>query len=101
MDVSEAPAGGQVRNSNAYSLRARLSEFGAMTRSCGAVTDNLNESKAALEEALRGPDLLITTGFGRVIKNAREYFRSFKDAGVPMWVVVHHHQFFDSARRYC
>jgi molybdopterin molybdotransferase len=64
MDMSETPTCGQVRNSNAYSLRARFSECGAVTRYCGAVTDNLNESKAALDEARRGSDLLITTGLG-------------------------------------
>jgi len=77
VDVSETPACGQVRNSNAYSLRALLSECGASTRYCGAVTDNLNELCAALEEARRGADLLITTGGASVgerdlIKSALE-----------------------------
>ena len=62
VDVSVTPACGQVRNSNAYSLTALLSECGATTRYCGAVTDNLNELCAALEKGRRGADVLITTG---------------------------------------
>jgi molybdopterin molybdotransferase len=62
VDVSDTPACGQVRNSNAYSLRALLSECGATTRYCGAVTDNINALSAALEEARRGSDVLVTTG---------------------------------------
>ncbi len=77
VDVSDTPACGQVRNSNAYSLRALFSECGANARYCGAVTDNLNELSAALEEARRGADLLITTGGASVgerdlIKSALE-----------------------------
>ena len=77
VDVSETPACGQVRNSNAYSLSALLSQCGATTRYCGVVTDNLNELRAALEGARRGSDLLITTGGASVgerdlIKSALE-----------------------------
>jgi len=77
VDVSETPTCGQVRNSNAYSLSALLSQCGATTRYCGVVTDNLNELRAALEGARRGSDLLITTGGASVgerdlIKSALE-----------------------------
>jgi molybdopterin molybdotransferase len=77
VDVSETPACGQARNSNAYSLRALLSECGTATRYCGSVTDSLNGLCAALEEARRGADLLITTGGASVgerdlIKSALE-----------------------------
>ena len=60
--VAEAPACGQVRNSNAYSLRALLSEAGATVRYCGAVTDDLQRLRSALEDARLEADLLITTG---------------------------------------
>jgi molybdopterin molybdotransferase len=62
VDVSETPACGQVRNSNASVLSALLSECGAETRYCGAVTDNSEQLRSALEEARQGADLLLTTG---------------------------------------
>ena len=62
VDVTERPQCGQVRNSNAYSLRALLSECGAEVRYCGTVTDNSDELRSALETAREGADLLVTTG---------------------------------------
>lgn len=75
--VAEAPACGQVRNSNAYSLRALLFEAGATVRYCGAVTDDLQRLRSALEDARLEADLLITTGGASVgerdlIKSALE-----------------------------
>lgn len=62
VDVTERPQCGQVRNSNAYSLGALLSECGAEVRYCGTVSDNAGELGSALEAAREGADLLITTG---------------------------------------
>lgn len=62
VDVTERPACGQVRNSNAYSLTALLSKCGAEVRYCGVVTDNSDELRSALETARGGADLLVTTG---------------------------------------
>jgi len=58
----ETPALGQVRNSNAYSLAALLSQCGAEARYCGAVADNSDRLSSALEAACEGADFLITTG---------------------------------------
>lgn len=62
VDVSERPAYGQVRNSNAYSLVAALSECGAEARYCGAVADSPERLRSALQAAREGADLLLTTG---------------------------------------
>ena len=62
VDVSETPACGQVRNSNAHVLMALLSESGVDARYCGAVKDNSEQLRAALETARQGSDLVITTG---------------------------------------
>jgi molybdopterin molybdotransferase len=62
VDVSETPACGQVRNSNAYLLMALLSECGVEARYCGAVADNSELLRAALQSAREGADLLLTTG---------------------------------------
>lgn len=58
----ETPALGQVRNSNAYSLVALLSECGAEVRYCGTVGDNSDRLSSVLEAACEGADFLITTG---------------------------------------
>ena len=62
VDVSDTPACGQVRNSNAYALVALLSQWGAEARYLGSVADNSERLRAALEAAREGADLLITTG---------------------------------------
>lgn len=62
VDVSEIPACGQVRNSNAYLLMAHLADHGAQVRYCGAVVDNSERLRAALEAGRESADLLITTG---------------------------------------
>ncbi|HEV2400578.1 MAG TPA: gephyrin-like molybdotransferase Glp [Candidatus Sulfotelmatobacter sp.] len=62
VDVTESPQCGQIRNSNAYSLTALLSECGAEVRYCGTVSDNAGELGSALEAAREGADLLIMTG---------------------------------------
>jgi molybdopterin molybdotransferase len=62
VDVSETPACGQVRNSNASLLTALLSECGAEARYYRAVTDNSEQLRSVLEEARQGADLLLTTG---------------------------------------
>jgi molybdopterin molybdotransferase len=62
VDIRERPACGQIRNSNAYSLAALLSECGTEARYCGTVTDNSDELRSALEAAREGADILITTG---------------------------------------
>lgn len=62
VEVSEEPRCGQVRNSNAFTLSALLTECGAETRYCGTVIDDGDDLRSALESALEGSDLLITTG---------------------------------------
>ena len=58
----ETPAVGQVRNSNAYSLMALLSECGAEPRYCGTVNDNVESLSTSLRAARQDADMLITTG---------------------------------------
>lgn len=62
VDVSDTPACGQVRNSNAYTLMALLSQCGTEGRYCGAVADSCERLRAALDSAREGADLLLTTG---------------------------------------
>lgn len=62
VEVSDTPACGQVRNSNAYALMALLSQCGAEARYCGAVADSCERLRAALDSAREGADLLLTTG---------------------------------------
>jgi predicted dehydrogenase len=70
VDVSETPACGQVRNSNAYSLVALLSECGVEAKYCGAVADISEPLCVALKSAREGADLIITTG-GNVLAEAK------------------------------
>jgi molybdopterin molybdotransferase len=62
VDISAAPARGQVRNSNAVALSALVLAAGGEPRYEGVATDNHAVLAAMLERARRGADLLITTG---------------------------------------
>lgn len=62
VEVNETPGCGQVRNSNASVLTGVLSQCGAETRYCGAISDTSTQLRSALESAARNTDLLITTG---------------------------------------
>lgn len=62
VEVHETPACGQVRNSNAYTLTAMLSQCGAETRYFGIAADSRAQLRSALEAARENSDLLITTG---------------------------------------
>ncbi|MGA9978408.1 MAG: gephyrin-like molybdotransferase Glp [Candidatus Sulfotelmatobacter sp.] len=62
VDVSDTPACGQVRNSNAYALMALLSQCGAEAQYRGTVADTRERLRAALDSAREGADLLLTTG---------------------------------------
>ena len=95
VEVAEAPECGQVRNSNGYSLSALLNECGADTRYCGAITDDPDELRSALEEARRDADLLPRTshahipghipcepGLCDVVWMERDAARSHRDQGI-------------------
>jgi len=62
VDVSVTPGHGQIRNSNAYTLTALISECGAEAQFSGTAPDNRAELRRLLEAAREGADLLITTG---------------------------------------
>jgi molybdopterin molybdotransferase len=57
----ETPTVGQVRNSNAYTLMALLSECGAKAR-YGTISDNVESLSTSLRAAREDADMLITTG---------------------------------------
>lgn len=62
VDVTVTPGHGQIRNSNAYTLTALISECGAEAQFSGTAPDNRAELRRLLEAARDGADLLITTG---------------------------------------
>ncbi|MGJ9416365.1 gephyrin-like molybdotransferase Glp [Massilia sp. CMS3.1] len=62
----EAPGGvlapGAIYNSNRFTLRALLENFGCTIADFGIVPDTLEATRATLVEAARGNDLIITSG---------------------------------------
>jgi molybdopterin molybdotransferase len=62
----EAPGGvlapGAIYNSNRFTLRALLENFGCVVRDFGIVPDTLEATRATLREAARENDLVITSG---------------------------------------
>ena len=53
---------GAIYNSNRYTLRALLENFGCEVTDFGIVPDSLEATRATLREAARGHDLIITSG---------------------------------------
>lgn len=62
VDVSTAPSGAQIRNSNSYTLASYAERAGAIVENLGAVKDTLEATRDALLEAARGRDIVITSG---------------------------------------
>ncbi|HEV8133016.1 MAG TPA: gephyrin-like molybdotransferase Glp [Acidobacteriota bacterium] len=62
VDVHAAPGRGQIRNSNAFTLGALITECGAEYKYCGTAPDNGERLRRMLETARAGADALITTG---------------------------------------
>jgi molybdopterin molybdotransferase len=62
VEVTATPGHGQIRNSNAYTLSALISECGAEARLGGTAPDDRAELRRLLEAPREGAHLLITTG---------------------------------------
>ncbi len=62
VDVTAIPGHGQIRNSNAFTLTALITECGAEARFCGTAPDDREALRGVLESARKGCDMLITTG---------------------------------------
>jgi len=58
----EALAPGAIYNSNRFTLRGLLENFGCEVRDFGIVPDSLEATRATLREAAQGHDLIITSG---------------------------------------
>lgn len=62
----EAPGGqlapGAIYNSNRFTLRGLLENFGCQITDFGIVPDSLEATRATLREAARGHDLIVTSG---------------------------------------
>lgn len=61
VNIEETPVGGQIRNSNAYSLWGLIQESGAIPYSLGTARDSEAELLEKLSEGLKY-DLLLTSG---------------------------------------
>ena len=62
VDVNAVPRHGQIRNSNAFTLTALITECGAEVRLCGTVPDDREALRRLLTSARREADVLVTTG---------------------------------------
>jgi molybdopterin molybdotransferase len=62
VELGEAPGPGQIVNSNAHLLAARLREEGCRVLSLGIARDRPEELSAAIGRGLAEADLLLTTG---------------------------------------
>lgn len=60
--VSEKPSNAQIRNSNSYTIGSYTTRAGAMVENIGTVRDTTEELRAALTEAARSRDIVITSG---------------------------------------
>ena len=62
VEPGDALAEGQIYNSNRAMLAALLEGLGCEVRDCGIVADTAEETAAALEQAARDCDLIVSTG---------------------------------------
>jgi molybdopterin molybdotransferase len=62
VELGQCPAAGQIINSNAHLLAARLREEGCTVLTLGIVRDQPEELSAAIGRGLAAADLLLTTG---------------------------------------
>jgi molybdopterin molybdotransferase len=62
VEVSEVPCGGQIRNSNTYTITSYAEQEGAIARVLPSVGDNLAETRSALLSACEGSDAVVTSG---------------------------------------
>ena len=62
IEISEKPAGGQIRNSNSYMLAALVREYGGTPAMAGVCHDDLEEISSSIEKLLEENDIVITTG---------------------------------------
>ena len=90
VDVAAVPGHGQIRNSNAFTLTALVSECGAEAKYCGTAADDRAVLRRLLESARDAADLLVTTGGASVgerdlVKGAlAELGAEFRFRGVAM-----------------
>ena len=62
VDITEVPGPGKIRNSNNYSVSAQVIAAGGIPVAFPNVSDTLEETQAALEQAARSCDLIVTSG---------------------------------------
>jgi molybdopterin molybdotransferase len=62
VDVSAKPAGGQIRNSNSYTIGAYAEEAGAIADILETVEDTPEATREALSRAAESHDIVITSG---------------------------------------
>ncbi|GAB7387038.1 molybdopterin molybdotransferase MoeA [Bacillaceae bacterium] len=62
VDVGAEAVPGKIRNSNSYMLCAQVEHYGGIARNYGIIPDDLAIVRAAIAEALRENDLVITSG---------------------------------------
>ncbi|HEX5734534.1 MAG TPA: gephyrin-like molybdotransferase Glp [Blastocatellia bacterium] len=62
VDVSEKPAGAQIRNSNSYTIASYARRAGATVDLLGTIEDTPEATRRALVEASQSRDIVITSG---------------------------------------
>jgi molybdopterin molybdotransferase len=62
VEPEEATTGGQIRNTNQYTLGAELKRFGCTTVPLGIAGDDRNQLRKKIEEGLNAADVLLTSG---------------------------------------
>lgn len=83
----EALPPGAIYNSNRYSLRGLLSALGCAVMDLGSVEDSLAATRAALEEAAAGADVVVTSG-GMSVGDEDHVKQAVEQAGkLEMWRV--------------
>ncbi|MBC7171419.1 MAG: molybdopterin molybdotransferase MoeA [Polyangiaceae bacterium] len=86
--ISDPPRPGSIINSNLYALLAAIEEAGAIPRALPTAPDDLASLRGHVADALRGADLVITTG--AVSVGAHDHMRAaFDHAGIEqrLWKV--------------
>ncbi len=78
VEVTAMPGHGQVRNSNAFTLTALITECGAEARYCGTAPDDTELLRRTLRSARDGSDMLVTTGGASV--GERDFVKSTLEA---------------------
>lgn len=68
VEPGEHPGPGQIRDSNTFSLAAALERDGAIVRSAGIVSDDLDRLVALLEQELQQADIVLISGGSSVGK---------------------------------